>query len=335
MGTRAGIYLEITPKINKLIKTVEPYKTGFKKMMRQIRTHHFLYGYVHYDGDRIGDILAEKYTTTESILDLFLRTKLMCFEINNRGDDFRFSRNTNYPITVVRTPKYSLDYEEYKYIFTNGITWYVGSDYSDIKVNLTKFLRNEIKFAYQLNQSKSLMESFNGFAEDSLNESYVSLNQMSTFRSTSFENNTHNFGECINVLSPSIKLLDNKVIEKVLIIRDRRLNKEGDRDRTRHHIVLYIPDSFDDYDLTNRDFDYLLNLNDNALTSSLMKIWDLEPEYVVYAGYVEIEPNDTVYEPTYDERDIQKKLYDVIRKGYNRLKGYQKGHFKLEISKIL
>jgi hypothetical protein len=178
---------------------------------------------------------------------------------------------------------------------------------------------------------KSLFENFNKFAEE---EQMTSLNEMAVFRADALEKNIYNFDRCLNVMSPNIKTQDDKTIEKIIIISDKKLN--GKKGVMKQHVLLYVSDILnDDLNYNEYMFDDLYNQKGNKLLKELKNISNMEPDNLLYAGYIVTKMPDTFDGEYLSSDDYWKNFKSLILKGYYKYDGYLRNFFKVSEEQIL
>lgn len=171
---------------------------------------------------------------------------------------------------------------------------------------------------------KNLFENFNGFAEDYLNE-MANLNEMAVFRANALEKNIHNFDIALFSTTPYIiyDFEDRKKLISLLFLQDGH-------DINKIHFVMY----FTDVDNNNLDnpFKSLVGKSGTVSTKKLREIWEFEPSYLLYGGYI-----STKNLPDFDisDKKVLKNLVDLIADKYYKLNGFNKGHLAIDAEDLL
>lgn len=171
---------------------------------------------------------------------------------------------------------------------------------------------------------KNLFENFNAFAEDYLNE-MANLNEMAVFRSNALEKNIHDFNIALFSAKPYIiyDFEDRKKLISLLFVEDRY-------DTEKIHFIMYFTDV--DNNNLNNPLKSLVGKVGKGLTTNLRRIWEFEPSYLLYGGYISTENL-----PDFDisNKKVQKNLVDLIVNRYYKLNGFNKGHLAINAEDLL
>ena len=178
--------------------------------------------------------------------------------------------------------------------------------------------------------SESFVDKFNG---------YANLNEMAVFRPYPLKNNIQEFKEALlykelyeTYINDTNNFNDAKKLISLLFVSDKNSDDKI-------HIIMYFTDVINDND---NPFESLVGKSDKDLARHLRTIWEREPSYLLYGGYISAKnlpdfniTDEKVLNNFISKTKVFNNLTKYISRGYYQFNGFKKGHLTINAENLL